>query len=124
MFLPVYTFLPAPALSMKMAGGIMDVFVFVGANPEEVVSLYTSVIGRPMMPPIWSLGFQNAFKGFRNTEHINETIRRHRRYEIPLDVQYLHSEYMENNRDFTVDTINFKDLKKLIVGSIVPQTEK
>lgn len=48
--------LPTPAIAIKTLGGIIDLFVFVGDNPEQVTQLYTSVIGKPVMPPYWGLG--------------------------------------------------------------------
>ena len=57
-FILAYTFLPEPGVALKTTGGIIDLFVFVGDNPEHVVQLYTSVIGRPTMPPFYGLGFQ------------------------------------------------------------------
>ncbi len=49
--------LPTPAIAIKTLGGIIDLFVFVGDNPEQVTQLYTSVIGKPVMPPFWGLGW-------------------------------------------------------------------
>ncbi|CAG2101764.1 unnamed protein product [Medioppia subpectinata] len=41
-----YTLMPAPAVSVKTIGGILDFFVFIGDNPEHVIQSYTSLIGR------------------------------------------------------------------------------
>ena len=109
-----YTFLPAPGLSLKMTGGIIDVFVFIGSSPEEVVSLYTQMIGRPVMPPFWALGFQNCRWGYKNTEDVNKTIQRYYKHNIPLDVQYMDIDYMDKRRDFTYSPDHFKHFPELI----------
>ncbi len=72
-----------------MAGGILDLFVFVGDNPEHVVQLYTSVIGRPMMPPFWALGFQQCRWGYKNTNDIKKVVQRTLDHHIPLDILYM-----------------------------------
>jgi alpha-glucosidase (family GH31 glycosyl hydrolase) len=79
-----YTLLPYPALSLKTIGGILDFFVFIGENPEEVIHLYTSLIGRPVMPPFWGLGFQLCRWGFKGTENVREVIERNVKAKMPL----------------------------------------
>ncbi len=79
-----YTLLPYPALSLKTIGGILDFFVFIGENPEEVIQLYTSLIGRPIMPPFWGLGFQLCRWGFKGTENVREVMERNVKAKMPL----------------------------------------
>lgn len=79
-----YTLLPHPALSWKTTGGILDFFVFVGDNPDHVVQLYTSIIGRPLFPPFWGLGFQLTRWGYKNLEHVQSVIKRNVDNKVPL----------------------------------------
>lgn len=48
---------PWPAITYRTTGGILNFLVMLGPTPNEVVSQYTGVIGRPFMPPYWALGF-------------------------------------------------------------------
>ncbi|CAG2100956.1 unnamed protein product [Medioppia subpectinata] len=109
-----YTLMPEPALSLKTLGGVLDFFVFVGENPEEVIQLYTSLIGRQFLPPFWSLGFQITRYGFKNTEQVKNTLERNIVAKVPLDVTYLDIDYMNRFQDFTYDKENFKGLPQLI----------
>ena len=52
-----YSFGPEPSVTIRTIGGILDFFVFLGPKPEQVVQQYTWLIGRPIMPPYWSLVF-------------------------------------------------------------------
>ena len=79
-----YTLLPDPALSLKTMGGVLDLFVFVGDNPGQVTELYTSLIGRPILPPFWALGFQLTRWGFKNTGDVKKVIDRTIAAAIPL----------------------------------------
>ena len=78
-----YSLLPAPAVSVKTIGGILDFFVFVGETPEEVIQLYTSLIGRTFMPSFWALGFQISKYGYHNTSHVKSVIDRQIKHQVP-----------------------------------------
>ncbi|XP_065301627.1 lysosomal alpha-glucosidase-like [Dermacentor albipictus] len=45
-----------PALTFRSLGNQVDVFVFGGPSPADVVRQYLDVVGRPAMPPFWAMG--------------------------------------------------------------------
>ncbi|XP_075863963.1 lysosomal alpha-glucosidase-like [Microcebus murinus] len=73
-----------------------------------------SIIGRPYLPPYWSLGFQLCRWGYNNIDVLKKTVERLRRYDIPHDVQYGDIDYMERQMDFTYDKANFAGLPEFI----------
>ena len=48
------------SLSWRAIGGVLDLFFFLGPTPMAVVEQLTSIVGRPMMAPYWSMGLMNS----------------------------------------------------------------
>ncbi|XP_069998750.1 maltase-glucoamylase-like [Penaeus vannamei] len=106
--------MPLPGLTLRSIGGIIDLFFFLGPTPEQVVAQYTSVIGRPFLPPYWSLGFQLCRYGYNSLENLTSAVSRTRRHGIPQDVQYADIDHMHRRLDFTYDEENFAGLPDYI----------
>ncbi|XP_028723035.1 sucrase-isomaltase, intestinal [Peromyscus leucopus] len=96
------TFQPTPALTYRIIGGILDFYMFLGPTPEVATKQYHEVIGYPVMPPYWALGFQLCRYGYRNTSEIEQLYNDMVDKKIPYDVQYTDINYMERQLDFTI----------------------
>ncbi|KAF3827276.1 hypothetical protein GH733_002762, partial [Mirounga leonina] len=107
------TFQPTPALTYRVIGGILDFYMFLGPTPEVATQQYHEVIGRPVMPPYWALGFQLCHYGYRNTSEVEQVFNDMVAAQIPYDVQYIDIDYMERQLDFTIDE-NFRDLPQFV----------
>uniref|UniRef100_A0A8D0H5K9 P-type domain-containing protein n=1 Tax=Sphenodon punctatus TaxID=8508 RepID=A0A8D0H5K9_SPHPU len=106
---------PAPAVTYRTTGGILDFYIFLGDTPEQVVREYLELIGRPLMPPYWSLGFQISRWGYGSLDEVKAVVNRNRAIGIPYDVQYTDIDYMEDKKDFTYDKQKFQDLPNFAV---------
>ncbi|XP_058151204.1 sucrase-isomaltase, intestinal [Dasypus novemcinctus] len=107
------TFQPTPALTYRIIGGILDFYMFLGPTPEVATKQYHEVIGRPVMPAYWALGFQLCRYGYRNTSEIEQLYTDMVNAQIPYDVQYTDIDYMERQLDFTIDE-NFRELPQFV----------
>ncbi|XP_060598146.1 sucrase-isomaltase, intestinal-like [Ruditapes philippinarum] len=105
-----YSFNPLPMLTYRTIGGILDFYMFLGPEPENVVQQYTGLVGRPYMMPYWALGFQICRYGYKNTAEIEAVVNSTKEYNIPHDVQYADIDHFDANMDFTLDKTNFGDL--------------
>ena len=94
-------------LTFKVIGGIIDLYVFVGSSPKDVVSQFTDVVGKPMMFPYWTLGFHNCKYGYTSIDQVESVVANYQAAGINLDTQWMDIDYMEAYRDFTTDPTNF-----------------
>jgi alpha-glucosidase len=96
-------------ITYKAIGGILDFYFFMpqDAKPNSVVQAYTTVIGKPIMPALWMLGYQNCRYNYKNIDHVEEVVKKYKENDIPLEVQWVDIDYMDRRRDFTFDPVKF-----------------
>ncbi|CAF0929492.1 unnamed protein product [Adineta ricciae] len=105
---------PLPALTYTTIGGIIDLYIFTGPTVQDVIEQYWDVIGKPTMPPFWSLGFHLCRWGYNTIENLTAVIQRMHDADFPYDVQWTDIDVMSNKLDFTYDTKNFHGLPELV----------
>ncbi|XP_030207537.1 lysosomal alpha-glucosidase isoform X2 [Gadus morhua] len=105
---------PAPALTWRTIGGILDFYVFLGPDPSSVVSQYLEVIGSPAMPVYWALGYHLCRWGYDSSNATWDVVKSMRNYGIPQDVQWNDIDYMQRFMDFTYDPSRFSTLPELV----------
>ena len=64
------TLSPAPGLVYRTTGGELDIYFFLGPDPEQVVSQYTEAVGRYYVPPYWALGFHLCRWGYNRYSYV------------------------------------------------------
>uniref|UniRef100_A0A1I8G6W8 P-type domain-containing protein n=1 Tax=Macrostomum lignano TaxID=282301 RepID=A0A1I8G6W8_9PLAT len=106
---------PGPKLVYRTTGGVFDQFLFLGPDPESVTAQYHQLVGRPSLPPYWSLGFHLSRYGYRSLAQINDTLARNRAIGLPIDVLHLDIDHLDQRRVFTVDPVNYAGLYDFLV---------
>ncbi|KAI4891742.1 hypothetical protein NFI96_028027 [Prochilodus magdalenae] len=101
---------PAPAVTYRTIGGVLDFYIMLGDTPEAIVQEFTELVGRPTIPPYWSFGFQLSRWDYGSLDEVKRTVERNRAIGIPYDTQYTDIDYMEDKKDFTYDLVKYKDL--------------
>lgn len=69
-----------------------------GPEPENVVRQYQEIVGKPYMPPYWSLGFHQCRYGYPNISVTRYVAEKYRELKIPLDVMWNDIDYMNEYR--------------------------
>lgn len=95
-------------------GGPLDYYVIYGPTPKQVVEGYAYLTGKPPMPPLWALGFQQSRYSYTPESQVRDVANRLRNDRIPSDVIYLDIDYQDRNRPFTVNTKTFPNFPGLV----------
>ena len=103
-------------LAFGSEAGPADYYFIYGPLPREVVQRYTDLAGRPPLPPLWSLGFQQSRYSYMSADEVRSIGSRLRREHIPADVIWMDIDYQDRNRPFTVNRDTFPDIKGLVSG--------
>lgn len=95
-------------------GGEMDYYFIYGPDNVEVVEQYTTLTGKPELPPLWTLGFHQCKWSYYPESKVKEITKGFRDRQIPCDAIYLDIDYMDGFRCFTWDKEKFPAPKKMI----------
>ncbi|XP_019633176.1 PREDICTED: lysosomal alpha-glucosidase-like isoform X1 [Branchiostoma belcheri] len=105
---------PAPALTWRTIGGILDFYILLGPDPNSVIQQYWDVIGYPMMPPYWALGFHLCRWGYGSANRTLDIAQKMRNAGIPQDTQWNDIDYMQSHLDWTRDEAKFSELPAVV----------
>ena len=61
-------------MTFRTIGGVLDMFVYSGPTPEDVMAAHWSVVGRPAAPPQWALGFHLCRWGYDTDKDLTAQI--------------------------------------------------
>ncbi|KAE9019239.1 hypothetical protein PR001_g13929 [Phytophthora rubi] len=107
------------ALTYRITGGILDIFVFSGPSPQDVIEQYTDIVGRPAMPPYWALGYHVGRRGGDDTsvEDATKVVTQLRTEGVPMDAYWQDFDYMvDQGRGLSLDERKFphRDMRSFI----------
>ena len=88
-------------VSFSDGSGIVDLYLFLGKNFKELLTVYTSVTGRPLLPPVWSFGLWHICNNLSNAKDAVDDAYRYREHQIPCDVIGLEPGWMETVYDYS-----------------------
>lgn len=103
-------------ITFKALAGPLDIFIFIGPSPVEVIQQYSALVGLPFMPPFWSLGFHQSRYGYSSIDEVEKVVASYQKCEIPLDTIWLDIDYMNEFENFSLDPVNYPQdhVKKFI----------
>ena len=84
-------------------GGVWDVYLFLGTDFKELLTAFTSVTGRPPLPPVWSFGLWHICNNISNARDVLSDACRYRELAIPCDVIGLEPGWMEKPYDYSTE---------------------
>ncbi|KZT60573.1 glycoside hydrolase family 31 protein [Calocera cornea HHB12733] len=94
-------------LEWRLLRGPLELYVFAGPGPGEVLAQYAQVVGRPAMIPLWALGFHLCRWGWETVNETREQVTRMREANIPLEAIWNDIDLYTAYRDFTADEVSY-----------------
>ncbi len=89
--------------------GEINYYVIYGNNVKDVITQYTELTGRSLMPPKWALGYQQSRYSYYPDSKVIKLAKTFREKKIPCDVLYLDIDFMDGYKSFTWNKNYFKD---------------
>ncbi|GAA5221264.1 glycoside hydrolase family 31 protein [Membranihabitans marinus] len=74
------------AIEASVQGGGLEIFVFTGQSPLEVVQRYNLFCGGGVLPPKWGLGFWHRMHTKSSADDVLKEISDFKKYDFPLSV--------------------------------------
>ena len=87
----------------RMIGGIIDLYFLLGPTPLDLTEQYTAIVGRPFMPPLWSVGWHQCRCFYESANRTLQVVLNYTAYDMPLDGVWNDIDIM---RDYIFGTYN------------------
>lgn len=87
----------------------LDLTLFPGPRPADVLRRYTARTGRMSRPPLWALGHHQSRWGYRSARKVRRIAREARAHRMPTDAIHLDIDHMDGYRVFTWHPKRFPD---------------
>jgi alpha-glucosidase len=81
-------------------GGEIDLYVIDGPRLADAVERYTSLTGRPSLPPLWALGYWQSKCQYNNWDDVDEAHRQLTSRGFPVDVMVIDAGWPEIVTDY------------------------
>ena len=89
--------------------GLIDIFVFLGPEPRDVLQQYSALTGYTQLPQQFAIGYHQCRWNYVTDEDVKDVDKKMSRSSIPYDVIWLDIEYADGKKYFTWDEHTFPD---------------
>lgn len=99
-------------ISYITTGGQIEIFFFLKDNAKNVIRAYQNFVGKPSLPPFWALGWHASTTADPSTslQTVQTMVDSYNTSGIPLESVWLDRSYMDNYKDFSVNSTTFNGL--------------
>lgn len=101
-------------MSFEAESGELRFYFMAALMPDAILDRYTTLTGRPYLPPLWTLGYHQSRWGYENADKYRQLAAEFRRRKIPCDALHFDIDYMDGFCCFTWDEKKFTDLPNLV----------
>src|SRR3954469_8134158 len=108
------TALESEMCAIEAEGPQLEVVLIDGPQPAVVMERFSALVGRPLLPPRWSLGYIQSRWSYPSESCVRELADEFRSRRIPIDAIVLDIDHMDGHRSFMWDQARFADPKRLV----------
>ncbi|KAL0212988.1 hypothetical protein RCL1_006614 [Eukaryota sp. TZLM3-RCL] len=91
----------------RSTGGIIDLFIYAGSSPKNVVKQHQSVTGKPVAIPYYALGFSQARWGWKTIQDAEKVYNTYQNLSLPLDMLFWDIDIYDSYYVFTLSPDRF-----------------
>ncbi len=102
------------AATISGNGGELRYYFIFGPHLRDVLARFSDLTGKMPLPPLWTLGFQQARWSYKSEEEVLTLAKEFRRRKIPCDAIYLDIHYMQDYRVFSWHKKRFPNPAEMI----------
>lgn len=102
--------------SMHLQHSLLDYFFVYGPDYRDIIARYTSITGKPALPPLWSFGLWMSRMSYRTQAEVETVAQELRSNDIPCDVIHIDTDWFARPwaNDLTFSTERFPDPAAMI----------
>lgn len=89
-------------------------YLITGDSAYDVARQFRKIIGKSYIPPKYAFGFGQSRWGYKTAEDIENVAKGYRENKIPLDMVYMDIDYMQDYKDFTVNSERFPNFPEFV----------
>jgi alpha-glucosidase len=90
------------------------VYVITGDSAYDVAKQFRKIIGKSYIAPKFAFGFGQSRWGYKTAEDIENVVKGYKENNIPIDMVYLDIDYMQDYKDFTINSERFPDFGEFV----------
>ena len=109
-----YTGDDTATLSYIAIGGNIEMYLFFKGSAKEIIAAYQTMIGRPQLPPLYSLGWHAGGSAFTTQAEYQANIDAYQAADIPLENVWI--DFLQDGTDFIVDPAAFTDMSTFVAN--------
>ena len=95
-------------------GGAMVYYIIAGEDYKDILKQYIGLTGKPVMPPMWALGFSQCRGLYVHQDQALEVARKFRELNIPCDVIYQDIGWTQYLQDFKWNARNYSNPRAML----------
>lgn len=100
--------------SFEAPDGEMIYYFMFGNDYKQIISSYTSLTGKPIMPPKWAFGFSQCRGDYTREDQAREIATEFRKRQIPCDIIYQDIGWVQGLQDFSWKKNNYSNPRKMV----------